>query len=1099
MATGSSGTVYTAGAFSGTAAFGSTSLTSSGAEDAYIAHYTADGDLLWAHQIGGPAADRATAIATDGSYNIYIAGTFSGTADFGGTSLTSSGEADAFIAKYDASGSLLWVRHEGGERIDSVLELSLDIAENVHLAVRSERSSSDEPLEQQVYIYKYGSSGNLQWSSNAGGEGGNVTDISFDSGGNAYVTGDFTGTMVIGGQTFQSPTNTYEKYSAVFTAKFNPDGEVAWAREAYGMEKYTEIGFPASVQSAQIATDKAGNVYISGTFYSGIQFGDVILDVGFDREIPEEVFLAKYDNAGNPVWARWVDGLNGGVDIVALISSADDNLYLAYHPLGFMAQDPTANVNKYDTDGNLIWKIIEDADFDNPTPIHQIALDEDSRLYMTFSFIGEVYILGTTGTEETSELITSDDLSNRFTAIYSAEGAPVWVQQVGTSAISDAPDGVYMAGSFENTATFGTATLTSNGDKDAFLAKVHFSVIDNPYYCVPVIANGCTDYNVIAYFKFASLYSNTRGCLYLNGYTNFYPFNDKFNQSYYVATVKPGQSYPISLRSESEYGYISQEQAYGVWIDYNDDKDFDDPGEFVYASPEVGAEFSGTVTIPADAVSGVRRLRVRSRPDGVFAASESCTAGTYGETQDYSIAIGYCAPFPYAQSNNGSYIDNFSFHTLVHNNSGFDAPGYNLYEPTGTLTTTVTKGESYSLSVQSGPVAQAFGVWIDYNNDLDFDDEGELVYASPILGEDYIEEGTIYSPSVSTDPFTGTVVIPASATAGPLRLRVRSNSFPFLGGGYGACAEYDSDPVGPDSDSFLYGETEDYTIIIEEPEEEPPVITSFSPSQGLPGTTVQIIGAGFETATAVKFNGAGASFEVVSNTELKAVVPAAATTGIITVTTEGGEATSGTDFVVLQPSIFVFAPWWGHAGTKVILIGQNLSTTSEVRFNGVPASNFTVYNDYLVRATVPAGASTGKISLSLYGGAEAISPWDFHVLWWPSALIASEAAADSTVQEEVKSPGLEEGLVAYPNPFQEGVTISATLQQEGPAELIIFSELGQRVREIRYGQLGEGRHDLMWDGKDSQGIKVARGLYFYQVVLGNRLLSGKLLKSGGGR
>ena len=55
------------------------------------------------------------------------------------------------------------------------------------------------------------------------------------------------------------------------------------------------------------------------------------------------------------------------------------------------------------------------------------------------------------------------------------------------------------------------------------------------------------------------------------------------------------------------------------------------------------------------------------------------------------------------------------------------------------------------------------------------------------------------------------------------------------------------------------------------------------------------------------------------------------------------------------------------------------------------------------------------------------------------------------------------------------------------------------MREIRYGQLGEGRHDLRWDGKDSQGIKVARGLYFYQVVLGNRHLSGKLLKSGDGR
>lgn len=297
----------------------------------------------------------------------------------------------------------------------------------------------------------------------------------------------------------------------------------------------------------------------------------------------------------------------------------------------------------------------------------------------------------------------------------------------------------------------------------------------------------------------------------------------------------------------------------------------------------------------------------------MFTASESCTASTYGETQDYTIAIGYCAPFPYSQSNNGSYIDNFSFHTLVNSNSGFNAGGYSIYEPIGTLTTTVTKGESYSISVQSGPVAQAFGVWIDYNNDTDFDDEGELVYASPVTGEDYIEGGTVYSPSVSTEVYNGTVMIPASATAGPVRMRVRSNTFPFRGGGE-ACAAYDPDPAGPDSDSFLHGETEDYTITIEESEEvEPPFFASFSPRQGLPGDTVRLRGTSLATTNSVLFNGVGASFEVISDTELKAVIPPTATTGIITIRTDGGEATSGRTFVVLQPSIIVFAPWWGKS------------------------------------------------------------------------------------------------------------------------------------------------------------------------------------------
>lgn len=51
--------------------------------------------------------------------------------------------------------------------------------------------------------------------------------------------------------------------------------------------------------------------------------------------------------------------------------------------------------------------------------------------------------------------------------------------------------------------------------------------------------------------------------------------------------MKQGQSYPISLQSAGEYGGTTQEQAYGVWIDYNDDEDFDDAGEFVYSSPRL--------------------------------------------------------------------------------------------------------------------------------------------------------------------------------------------------------------------------------------------------------------------------------------------------------------------------------------------------------------------------------------------------------------------------------------------------------------------------------------------------------------------------------
>ena len=79
----------------------------------------------------------------------------------------------------------------------------------------------------------------------------------------------------------------------------------------------------------------------------------------------------------------------------------------------------------------------------------------------------------------------------------------------------------------------------------------------------------------------------------------------------------------------------------------------------------------------------------------------------------------------------------------------------------------------------------------------------------------------------------------------------------------------------------------------------PPTITSFAPASGRVGTSVQINGTNFGGATTVTFNGVSASFSVTSPTTIQATVPAAATTGAISVTTAGGIATSATNFTVM--------------------------------------------------------------------------------------------------------------------------------------------------------------------------------------------------------
>jgi hypothetical protein len=78
-----------------------------------------------------------------------------------------------------------------------------------------------------------------------------------------------------------------------------------------------------------------------------------------------------------------------------------------------------------------------------------------------------------------------------------------------------------------------------------------------------------------------------------------------------------------------------------------------------------------------------------------------------------------------------------------------------------------------------------------------------------------------------------------------------------------------------------------------------PTITSFSPSSGTPGTAVTIIGTHFAGATAVRFNGVAAVYNVISATEIQTVVPAGSSTGKIAVTSAAGTATSASQFVVV--------------------------------------------------------------------------------------------------------------------------------------------------------------------------------------------------------
>ena len=190
-------------------------------------------------------------------------------------------------------------------------------------------------------------------------------------------------------------------------------------------------------------------------------------------------------------------------------------------------------------------------------------------------------------------------------------------------------------------------------------------------------------------------------------------------------------------------------------------------------------------------------------------------------------------------------------------------------------------------------------------------------------------------------------VIPADATSGPLSLRTVDEEFVFESG-----------------------------ITVDGPG---PVLGSFSPTSGLPGDTIQLIGSHFAHVQSVRFGEVEAAFQVTAETQMTVGVPEGAETAPITIVTAFGETQSSVDFLVKQPApeLDGVTPAFGPVGTQITLQGIYLNSVTNVVVGGKDAA-FEIVADSQILTRVPASAQTGLIELQ--SGAGTVVSSDFFYL-----------------------------------------------------------------------------------------------------------------------
>ncbi|MFP9097879.1 SBBP repeat-containing protein [Flavobacterium sp. RHBU_24] len=238
----SSGNVYLAGYTLSplNIASGGYQNTQGGEYDAYLVKFSSSGSRLWATYYGGDYSDSATCLAVDGLNNIYLGGFTNSTESIsspGSYLSTAPGTTDtpnAFLAKFDTSGSRLWGTYYGGTADDYALGCSTDGSGNVYLSGDTSSTTGiasggfqSTVLGHDAFLAKFTTDGALSWGTYYGGSGyeesyANTVDIS----GNIYLSGVTGSTSGIASGGFQ---NTYGggEYDA-FIVKFNTSGGRLW-------------------------------------------------------------------------------------------------------------------------------------------------------------------------------------------------------------------------------------------------------------------------------------------------------------------------------------------------------------------------------------------------------------------------------------------------------------------------------------------------------------------------------------------------------------------------------------------------------------------------------------------------------------------------------------------------------------------------------------------------------------------------------------------------------------------------------------------------------------------------------------------------------
>jgi hypothetical protein len=456
---------------------------------------------LWSKSVGGTGNDGCQAIGYDNSNNVYTAGYYSGTIDAdpgaGTTNLTSAGNYDIVISKFDVNGNLVWAKSFGGSGNDVAFSMAVTGAGELYITGYFSGTADFDPSAgvynltaigaTETFILKMNSTGVSLWAKQFNGSVQGY-DIQVDGYGQLYLTGYFGGTCDFNPGASINNLTTGSNQSG-YIVRLDTSGNYQWARMLYCAN--------AASSSKCFALTLDGvlnpNIYVVGGYIGTNDFDVGAGNLNATAQGGSDAFVLKLDFSGNTIWAKTFGSTSTVLEERALGVTLDPsgNVYTTGQYWGMVDFDPSSStynltstagnydafVQKMDASGNFVGAVsIGDVGFDAG-----IDIDADAN--------NDIFIVGTYGASmdadpgagvSTLAHAGSDDV---FVEKLSGSLAFQWALPLGGSGQDYINDidmnstNIYIAGYYNNTvdinlSSTGVNSVSSNGgSRDQFIGK----------------------------------------------------------------------------------------------------------------------------------------------------------------------------------------------------------------------------------------------------------------------------------------------------------------------------------------------------------------------------------------------------------------------------------------------------------------------------------------------------------------------------------------------------------------------------------------------------------------------------------------------------